>query len=55
MSKSIIQARLICGLLGHRPNLLPVGDQAGAFYAHDAPMQPVRLLGTAGDVNDGAN
>ena len=37
MSKSIIQARLICGLLGHRPNLLPVGDQAGAFYAHDAP------------------
>ena len=39
MSKSIIQARLICGLLGHRPNLLPVGDKAGAFYAHHAPCR----------------
>ena len=38
MLKSIILVRLIfCGLLGHRPNLLLAGNEAGSFYLHHSP------------------
>ena len=39
MKKSTIQARLLCSVLGHRPNLLPAGNEAGAFYVHHSPCR----------------
>ena len=39
MKKSTIRARLLCGLLGHRPNLLPAGNEAGSFYLHHSPFR----------------
>ena len=39
MKKSTIQARLLCSVLGHRLNLLPAGDKAGAFYVHHSPCR----------------
>ena len=39
MTKFTTRARLLCGLLGHRPNLLPAGNEAGAFYVHHSPCR----------------